>query len=366
MGERGRECRPGVGVTAAMAENAKLLDDVVRIRIDVAWVVRQFLMEQSFHAHEDGGNSATANEPLNRGLFREIAPFRLVEYAYVGGGVTVEDVYIGFANGTLYRIVDDIPEDEVDHAVTGAIEALEPVYVYLLLASPVTADVVAQFMMALSSHLGKSLVWVGRDVGGVMVGHGHPHPDDPNPDMAAEALKCVLEANRHLSKERVLAGYATRSESPDGRAWAQVTYNFSRHFLEFQSTADRNDFVAWSRTLCEWVYARWCQWEDLGFSEVVRPAEPSPPPKGDEAAVVRLSPPSQALDGRAWQAFGGTDARSATRFADSDAAISQEALENSLILAREYWRYCTDAIDAVEAKARQQAEAQAKRHLKQE
>lgn len=340
------------------------MDDVIRIRIDTAAVVQDFLDLLTAQAGE--GETRAPAKPANRALFRELAPFRLVEYAYVDDGFgAVSGAYLGFPDGSIYGAGDEIPEEVVDDAVNGAVAALEPVYLYLVLDQPQSPQVLDRFLMALAVHMGKALVAVTRDHSGMMSAHAYPHPDEPRGDrLRAGVVKSVLEANRHLSKQRVLSRYAARSESPDGRAWAQITYNFSRHVLEFGSTIDRNDFVEWSRILCEWIYARWCRWEDLGFSEILRPAEAAPMPKGEETVAVRLTAPGKALGGRPWQAFGGTDAATAKVFNESDAALSQEALDRSLALAREYWGYCTETIHATEAKARQKAESRAKRQLK--
>ncbi|GEM_PF-1694023 len=338
------------------------LDDVVRIRIDTSLAVRDFLALLAEQAGE--GETRAPAKPANRALFRELAPFRLVEYSYVDPGIGgIDGAYLGFADGSIYAVGDEIPEEVVDGAVAGDPGQLAPVYLYLLLEKPRAPEAVDRFMRALSAHMGKGLVAVMRDGAGAMGARAYEHADAPRGAALHDAVvKSALEADRHLSRSRVLGRYGARSESADGRAWAQITYNFTRHVAEFPSAAERNDFIEWSRILCEWIYARWRRWEDLGFPEVLRPAEPAPAPTG-EIVPVRLASPSKALDGRPWQAFGGTDAATAQRFTESDAALSQEALDRSLALAREYWAYCTETIDAAEAKARQKAESLAKRQL---
>jgi hypothetical protein len=64
---------------------------------------------------------------------------------------------------------------------------------------------------------------------------------------------------------------------------------------------------------------------------------------------VPLLPPSKALDGRPWRAFGGRDAATAQHFPQSGAAVNGQALADSMVLAREYWDYCTAIIDAAQA-----------------
>lgn len=344
----------------------KSSDDVIRIRIDTAVAVQEFydlLAEQA----AQGETRAPAN-PANRAVFRELAPYRLVEYSYVDDGVgEIEGVYLGFPDGSIYAVADEVPEAVVDALIAGEVADLPPVYLYIVLAQARETSVIDHFLRALSMHLGKPLVGVYRDDAGAKAAHGYDGeaPLAASPQRAqieAGMVKTVLEANRHLSRQRVLERYAARSESPDGRAWAQITYNYTKHVIEFASAADRNDFIEWSRTLCEWIYARWCSWDDLGFSEVLRPAEVAPAPKG-EIVAVKLLPPGKAQGGQPWRAFGGTSAATARKFDESDAAGDPQALAHSLAMARDYWTYCTQTIDSAEFMARKTAEAQAQRHL---
>ena len=344
----------------------KASDDVIRVRIDTAAAVQEFFDLLAAQAAE-GETRAPAN-PANRAVFRELAPYRLVEYAYVDGGIgDIDGVYLGFADGAIYAVADEIPEAVVDALVDGDVADLPPVYLYIALAEPRGPTAIAHFLRALSVHLGKPLV-VYRDAAGAMTAHGYdgdgPVAASPHCAMIEGGMvRSVREANRHLSRQRVIERYEARSESPDGRAWAQITYNFGKHVIEFPSAADRNDFIDWSRTLCEWIYARWCSWDELGFSEVLRPAEVAPAPKG-EIVPVKLLPPAKAQGGQPWRAFGGTSAATARKFAESLAANDEQALARSLAMAREYWTYCTQTIDSAEFIARKTAEAQAQRQMK--
>lgn len=342
-------------------------DDVIRIRIDVAMAVQDFNDLLAAQAAE-GETCAPAN-PANRAVFRELAPFRLVEYSYVDDAVgTIDGAYLGFPDGSIYAVADEVPEAEVDSLVASDVADMAPVYLYLLLAEPRPSAVIGRFLDALAQHLGKPVVGVYRDARGGMGAHVHGI-DQANGDVARRArldgavVASVLEANRHLSHQRVLDRYAARSESPDGRAWAQLTYNYAPHVIEFASAADRNDFVDWTRTLCEWIYARWCSWEELGFSEILRPAEVAPAPKG-EIQAVKLLPPAKSQGGRPWRAFGGTSAATAKHFVESEAAADEQAMSSSLAMAREYWTYCIQTIDSAEFMARKTAEAQARRQIK--
>lgn len=344
----------------------KSSDDVIRIRVDTALAVQDFLDLLAAQAAE-GETRAPAN-PGNRAVFRELAPYRLVEYAYVDDGIgEVEGVYLGFPDGSIYAVADEVPETVVDAAIQGEVAELPPIYLYIVLAEARGADAIDHFLKELAVHLGKPLVAVFRDEGGAMTAHGYDSdgPVAASPQRArieAGMLKSVLEAHRHLSRQRVLERYVARSESPDGRAWAQITYNFTQHVIEFPSAADRNDFIDWSRTLCEWMYARWSSWDELGFREVLRPAEVAPAPTG-EIVAVKLLPPAKAQGGQPWRAFGGTSAASAKGFDESAVASDPQALAHSLVMARDYWTYCTQTIDSAELVARKSAETQAQRHL---
>jgi len=345
-----------------MAENLSS-DDVIRIRIDTASTVQEFLDLLAVQAAE--GETRQPANPANRAVFRELAPFRLVEYAYVDAGIgDVDGVYLGFPDGTVYGVADEVPEAVVDALVAGEVADMAPVYLYIVLAAPRSSGAIAHFLNALSTHLSKPLVAVYRDGDGTMGAHAFDSDlSGRRAGQDAALVKSVLEANRHLSRQRVLERYAARAESPDGRAWAQLTYNFTKHVIEFPSAADRNDFIEWSRILCEWIYARWCSWEELGFSEILRPAEIAPAPRG-EVVAVKLQPPAKAQGGRPWRAFGGTSAATAKHFSESDAAVDEQALAHSLAMAREYWTYCIQTIDSAEFIARKTAEAQARRQIK--
>lgn len=347
-----------------MAASERSCDDVIRIRVDSAWAVEEFerlLAEQA----AEGETRAPANPP-NRAIFRELAPFRLLEYEYVDEEVGgIEGVYLGFPDGAIHAVSDEIPEEVVDRMLTGPAGELPPVYVYVLPRQPLTASQIDRFLKALSAHLNKPLVGVFRDERGQMSAHAYDGdvPGAASPHwgrLEAGVVRSVLEANRHLTKARVLDRFAARSQGPDGRAYALLTYGFAKHIVEFASVAERDDFLAWTRFLCQWIYARSDSWGDMGFGEVLRPAQLASAPVGDQIAV-RLAPPARAPMGNAWRAFGGTSAATARPFAESEAATSDEALAQALITARAYWSFVTETVATTEAHLRAQAEAQRKR-----
>lgn len=329
-------------------------DDVIRIRVDTASVVQEFLDLLAVQAAE-GETNAPAN-PGNRAVFRELAPFRLVEYSYVAPGIGgIRGAYLGFPDGSIYAVADEIPEAVVDAAVSGAPTELAPIYIYVVLDAAQPPAAIDQFLLALSAHLGRPLVGVHRDAAGRMAarvfdGEG----GGACPKLEAAVIRSAVEADRHFTRERVLERYAARFEGPDGRAWAQFTYDFTRHVVEFPSAAARDDFIDWFRTLCDWIAEHWSSWEDFGFNEILRPAEMAPAPTG-EIVAVPLTAPSAFDGGRPWQAFGGIDAASAQAFGASAAAGDEAALRRSLNVARDYWSYCRSAIDAAERKAREAA-----------
>lgn len=314
-------------------------DDVIRIRVDTALAVQDFLDLLAAQAAE-GETRAPAN-PANRALFRELAPYRLVEYAYVDEAVgEVDGAYLGFPDGSIYAVADEIPEAVVDAVVQGAVAEMAPVYLYIVPAQPRGAAVIDRFLKALSIHLGKPLVGVFRDQDGALAAHGY----DGERELAASPQRARIEAAmarsaaetaRHLSRRQVVEGYAARSQGADGRAWAQVTYDFTKHVIEFASAADRDDFIEWSRALCGWIAAGGCTWAELGFSEVLQPAEVAPAPKG-EIVAVPLQSPAQADGGKARQAFPATGAS-----------------PQALTLVRDYWGYCVRTIAAAEQAARE-------------
>lgn len=339
-------------------------DDLIRIRIDTNRAVSEFLNLLATQAAE-GETCAPAN-PANRAIFRELAPFRLVEYAYVDNAIGgIEGAYLGFVDGSLFAVSEDIPEPVVDALLGRDDGDLPPVYLYLVLAQPQPPQVVGRFLTLLAAHLGRPLVGVCRDEAGRMAGgvYGSGEGGILADDLSREVSRCVLEANRHLDKARVLRRLAERNLAADGRAFARITYRYTQHVAEFANSAARDDFIAWSRTMCEWIYARWCTWEELGLTEILRPAEVTGEPDGDGTAI-RLVAPSEYEGGTPWQAFGGKDAASALHFTQSDAAVDDRALRGSLELAQRYWRYVTDTIAAGEALIRTLADDRRRRGMK--
>lgn len=356
---RGRAV-PGWGAS----EVAKLMDDVIRIRIDATLAVADFMAQLAEQAAE--GETAAPANPANRAIFRELAPFRLVEYSYVDPAIgTIDGVCVGFADGSLYSVSEDIPEAVIDALVAQDHTDLPPIYIYILLAEPRSAPAIDHFLEALAVHLGRPLVGVFRDRGGCMAGHCYAldTPIAGREALAQQASRSVLEANRHFDKVRTLRHLARSNLTADGRAFAQITYKFAPHVAEFTDAAKRDDFIAWSRTLCEWIYSRWCDWEDLGLTEILRPAEMAAGP-ADGAVAVRLIAPMDYDGGQPWRAFGGVDAASAVHFSQSDAAMSDQSLRQSLAAARQYWSYVTETIAAGEAVARARADTRHRRGMK--
>lgn len=333
------------------------VDDVIRIRIDTAQAVKEFLALLAAQRAE-GETCAPAN-PANRAVYRELAPFRLVEYGYVDPDAKVDGAYLGFPDGSIYAAGDDIPEPVVDRMLAdhrGDWSDLAPVYVYILLSEPAPPAELDQFSRQLSLHLSQPLVCVYRGEDGRMAGHGC---DGDTPASAsamrdrleAQVVKSVLEANRHLPKARILERFAQSSQAGDGRAFAALTFNFSKHRVEFASPADRDDFIAWTRRLCERIYAKCCGWPEMGADEVFRPADPTPlPPEGE--VVTRLLSPARFDGGRPWSAFGGTDAATAMPADDGLPCPAPQEDGARKAAARDYWAYVTETVTGVEASAR--------------
>lgn len=320
---------------------ATFSDDIIRIRVDAAAAVREFLGLLADQAA--AGETRAPAKPANRAVFRELAPYRLVEYSYVDDGIgAILGVFLGFPDGTIYSVSDDIPEEAVDAVVDGDPATLPPVYVHVVLTQPQPAERIDLFLGKLARHMGKGLVGVVE--GGARVYEGG---DGSAAVPKAAAESCAAEMAALPAKAQLLARFAARSQSADGRAYAQLTYDFAKHLLEFPSAADRDDFIIWSRILCDWVFARWASWEDLGFAAVLRPAEPAAAPSGELVAVPLIAPACYE-SGEAWQAFGGRDARSAQSFAESEASASEAVAARSVSRARAYWAYVTATVAAVE------------------
>jgi len=279
------------------------MDDVIRIRIDTTRAVDAFLTLLAEQAAE-GETRAPAN-PAATALWRELAPFRLVEYAYVDDGVgAIAGAFIGFPDGGLYSVEDDIPEEAVTDLVKGnehRAVALPPLYVYVVLEQPASRAAIDAFLTELSSHVGQF------------------YDAEGSRDMAREA-------DRHLGKPALLGRFASRGQRGDGRAYAGLTYAYARQILEFATAADRDDFVAWSQSLCDWIFGHGDDAIELGFPEAHRPAEPAPVPEAGRP-VIHLAAPSGFENGTAWT------------------GINSDAPSEDVAGARDYWAYVRRTLD---------------------
>ena len=328
-------------------------DDVIRVRIDTAGAVENFLAMLKEQAAA-GETDAPAN-PANRAVFRELAPYRLVEYEYVDDSVgKVEGAYIGFPDGVLYSVAELIPEEAVNALVTTV--PVPPLYVYIVLASPVSAEAIGHYLDALSSHIGLAQVAV---VSGEACIHGGnvAAGDGERQRLQREAAACALEIDRHFTKERLLTLSAGRSALPDGRAFAQVNYGYIRHILEFPSAAERDDFVAWTGKLCEMIGATSATWEEFGIDRFFRPAQPcAAPPAG--ARSVAVAAPGRFQSGRPWSAFGGDDAAGAKVYLEGQQE-DEATLRRSITIANDYWTVVTAVLAEENAAIRRAAAEQA-------
>ena len=297
----------------------EFLDDVIRIRIDTTRAVEAFLTLLAEQAAE-GETRAPAN-PAATALWRELAPFRLVEYAYVFTGVgAIQGAYVGFPDGGLYSVEDDIPEDAVTDLVLGnehRVVELPPIYVYVVLEAPVGREAIDSFLTELSSHVGHALVGVVPGGDGVLKARLYD----------SEATNGVArEGDRHLGKAALLDSFASRSQRGDGRAYACLTYAYAKQILEFGSAAERDEFVAWSRSLCDWIFGHGDDAKELGFPEAHRPAELAPVPEADRP-VVHMVAPGSFQDGAAWT------------------GINSDAPPEDVGGARDYWAYVRRTLD---------------------
>ncbi|RAU22451.1 hypothetical protein CU669_07030 [Paramagnetospirillum kuznetsovii] len=295
------------------------MDDVIRIRIDTTRAVEAFLTLLVEQAAE-GETRAPAN-PAATAIWRELAPFRLVEYAYVDDGVgTIVGAYLGFPDGELYAAGDDIPETAVTDMVKGcehSVTDLPPIYVYVVLERPVGREAIDAFLTELSSHVGHALTAVVPGSDGQLKVRFYD---------SEGARGFAREGDRHLSKAAVLERFATHSQRSDGRAYAALTYAYAKQVLEFASAQDRDEFIAWSRSLCDWIFAHGGDSAQLGFPEVTRPAEAAPVPEEDRV-TARMEAPGAFENGEAWNCFA------------TDASPTDE------VVARSYWAYVRRTID---------------------
>jgi hypothetical protein len=266
-------------------------DDVIAIRVDTARAVRDFL--DQLRRQADEGETEAPAKPANRAVFRELAPYRLVEYDYVEPGIgAVDGAYLGFPDGGVYNCGEVIPEEAVDALVADPEAALPPLYVYVLLAAPAPEAAITHYLDALALHLGMPLVGVFHRGDGAIATGIHAGDCEPDSEHAAAlqagAAAVAAEAGRLLTRAQVVERHAASSHLPDGRAYAHLSHRFSRRILEFPSMAERDGFVAWTRRFCAMAAVE-------GAADVLRPAEPCavPPP---DFRVIQVRPPTAADD----------------------------------------------------------------------
>lgn len=313
-------------------------DDVIRIRIDTAQVVREFLDLLAAQAAE--GETRAPAKPRATAVYRELAPYRLVEYNYVDDGVgEVEGAFIGLPDGTIYPAGDELPEEAVDRLTAGSVPGLPPVYVYVVLERPAEAEAIDRFLAALSSHVGVPLVGVFRD-GDAMTARAYAEdgvsPVSPEA-LDAQVARARIETGFHVTKTDLMRRFQAGSNAADGRAFACLAYGFAKHVAEFTDPRERDDFVLWTRLLSNWMHTHRVDGPELGLSEIFRPAEPVVAPRAG-IVTTPVAAPGQYQGGRAWRAYGGDDAASARGLVDKG-------------LAADYWGYVQSAIDANEADA---------------
>lgn len=258
-------------------------DDVIRIRIDTTEAVDAFhrLLQQQA---AEGETSAPAN-PAATAIWRELAPFRLVEYAYIDSSIApIDGAYIGFPKGTIYAVEEDIPDQVVNDLLSGRegqTSALPPLYVYLPLQHAYEITAIETFLTVLSAHIGRSITAIlpGRD--GEMVGRIFE---------SEQTGVVAVEGGPYPSGQDVLDRFAARSRRPDGRAYAALTLSFARHVLEFPDVSARDAFIVWTRTLCDWIFAQGGDADALGFAGAYRPGEIAAAPAETDTVVSLTTP----------------------------------------------------------------------------
>lgn len=280
-------------------------DDVIRIRVDTTWAVLSFIRQLAEQAAA-GETRAPAN-PAQTAIFREIAPYRLVEYNYVDDRVgTVEAAYVGFPDGALFAASDDLPGAAVNHLIlttVGNEPALPPVYIYVVLSAPASEDRIRGYLQALANHLGQPLVGLFyRDGEAIAVAEDAAGPADGR--VKAAAARAIGERDRHLSKSVLQVDLSAMCERPDGRAYARISHAYAQEVLEFASREDRDIFLRWSRELWGWLQTQQAGNAELGFPEFLRPAEPAQAPEEASPNAVRLRPPLPFADNAVGPARG--------------------------------------------------------------
>lgn len=258
-------------------------DDVVRIRIDTTEAVDSFLRLLRQQASE-GESRAPAN-PAATAIWRELAPFRLVEYAYVDASIDpIDGAYIGFPNGALYAVEEDIPDQLVNDLLPEGEahpSALPPLYVYVPLRQATDTHSIEVFLSVLSAHIGHSVAGILPDRDGRMVGRVFD----------SEGIREIaIETGPYPCRQDVLDRFAARNRRLDGRAYAALTLSFTRHVLEFPDTTARDAFIEWTRVLCDRIFSDGGDADALGFAGAYRPAETAPVP-AETDTVVRLCIP---------------------------------------------------------------------------
>jgi hypothetical protein len=211
----------------------------------------------------------------------------------------------------------------------------------LIPETPPSPATVAAFVAALAEHLEQLLIAIHLDDGGQMTALPYfPENASPTPQESARARAQaghgLLEADRHLSKTRILERLDARATGATGLAHARVVHAFAPYILEFSSPAERDDFVAWTRLACATLYGAAPTAAAENFNTIFRPAEPCIAP-GSGVTACHVPLPQAVAGGRPWLPFG--DPRAPTL--PEGRAAQGEALR----LIAEYWRLVVDVIE---------------------
>ena len=243
-----------------------------------------------------------------------LAPFRLVEYAYVDDkiGSTIRAAFFGFPDQSLYDAASEIPEHVVPDLLAmaaGDWTRLPAIYVYLYLERSASFSEVDTYLHALGSHLDIPLSGCFSEVSGGWGIINYGHAPVVSVDLAAET-------------ERFLPAsvFAQRMADESGQlSYAFVTWQFQKYLVKFNDKIKRDDFIQWTKSICALG--------DLDVVDMVKPAVPCLDPGRRKPSEMILSPKEWA-GGDAWAIIASG------RSAENDDA------------ARRYWAYVSSLLFA--------------------
>ena len=272
--------------------------DVIYFSLGTEWATEEPPLAPCAHCHPS---------PLERAetaLWQQLAPFRLVEYAYIDNDLLpVERAFFGFPGGLICEADDDVPATWVAGLAAAAVQAPppQPVFLYLKSGAPVTPLLACEYGRMLSGHVEQPLTGYCPTPGGGWTRWRFT----PEGGGCEEGAATPGEQARLLSWADLCAAN-DGPETPGGERgrWARFRFGFDNRLLEFADAGRRDDFLGWSRAATDALFRS----TSLSLPDLVQPAN-AVDLRRPGRATVPLPAPGDWSEGDAWNFTGDADGK---------------------------------------------------------